>query len=57
MDIVIIGVGRIGLVAACCLAHSGHQVTGVEADQAKLKFLNHGGKPIYERGYLSSVLG
>ena len=50
MEVIVIGIGRVGLVAACCLVKSGHQVTGVEADQAKLKFLNHGGKPIYEKG-------
>ena len=55
MEVVVVGIGRIGLVAACCLVKSGHQVTGVEADQAKLKFLNHGSKPIYEKG-LQSLL-
>lgn len=50
MEVVVIGIGRVGLVAACCLAKSGHRVTGVEADQAKLNFLNHGGKPVYEEG-------
>ena len=42
---VVIGVGRIGLVAACCLASSGHQVTGVEIDKAKLKLLDSGISP------------
>lgn len=49
MDIAIIGVGRIGLVAACCLAEAGHRVTGVETDQAKLSSLNCG-SPLYEKG-------
>lgn len=54
MDIAIIGVGRIGLVAACCLAEAGHRVTGVETDQAKLSSLNCG-SPLYEKG-LQSLL-
>ena len=33
MTLVVIGVG---LGAACCLANTGHQVTCVEADEAKL---------------------
>jgi len=55
VKVIVIGIGRVGLVAACCLANSGHRLTGIEADQAKLKFLNHGGKPIYEKG-LQSLL-
>ena len=55
MEVVVVGIGRIGLVAACCLVKSGHQVTGVETDHAKLKFLSHGSKPIYEKG-LQSLL-
>ena len=35
-------VGDVGLVAACCLANSGHQVICVEVDEAKLKVLNQG---------------
>ncbi|MBM3165936.1 MAG: UDP-glucose/GDP-mannose dehydrogenase family protein [Chloroflexi bacterium] len=50
MNVVIVGIGRIGLVAACCLAKSGHRVVGVEADTNKLNFLNHRSKPIYEKG-------
>lgn len=54
MDIAIIGIGRIGLVAACCLAESGHRVTGIETDPAKLNSLN-GGSHLYEKG-LQSLL-
>jgi len=45
----IIGAGYIGLVAACCLANSGHQVTCVEANEAKLKLLNQGLNSIQEK--------
>jgi UDP-glucose 6-dehydrogenase len=50
MEIVVVGIGHVGLVAACCLANSGHQVTGVEIDKAKLELLSSGISPIYERG-------
>jgi len=50
MNILVIGAGYVGLVAACCLANSGHQVTCVEANEAKLRLLNHGTSPIEEKG-------
>ena len=50
MNITVIGAGYVGLVAACCLANSGHQVTCVEANEAKLRLLNHGTSPIEEKG-------
>ena len=46
----IIGAGYVGLVAACCLANSGHKVTCVETNEAKLKLLNQGLSPIREKG-------
>jgi len=50
MNIIIIGAGYVGLVAACCLANSEHQVTCVETNEAKLKLLNQGLSPIRENG-------
>jgi len=50
MNTIIIGAGYVGLVAACCLANSGHQVTCVETNEAKLKLLNQGLSPIREKG-------
>jgi UDPglucose 6-dehydrogenase len=50
MEILVIGIGRIGLVAACCLANSGHSVTGVEINRARLDSLRQGNNPIYESG-------
>ncbi len=50
MNLVVIGAGYVGLVAACCLANSGHLVTCVEADEAKLKLVNQGLSPIREKG-------
>jgi len=42
MNTIISGAGYVGLVAACCLANSGDQVTCVEANETKLKLLNRG---------------
>jgi len=50
LTIYIIGAGYVGLVAACCLANSNHQITCVETDEAKLKLLNRGLSPIQEKG-------
>jgi UDPglucose 6-dehydrogenase len=50
MKITVIGAGYVGLVAACCLATSGHRVICVEKDQAKLKLLNQGKSTIQEEG-------
>ena len=48
MEIVVIGIGRIGAVAACCLADAGHRVTGIEIAIDKLKLMNSGVVPYYE---------
>jgi UDPglucose 6-dehydrogenase len=50
MDIVVVGIGRVGLVTACCLSKSGHCVIGVEIDKNKVKRLNKGISPIHETG-------
>jgi len=50
MNITVIGAGYVGLVAACCLANSGHRVNCVETDQTKLKLLNQGKSTIQEEG-------
>jgi len=39
MNIAVIGAGYVGLVAACCLANLGHQVTCMETDEAMRKLL------------------
>ena len=49
MNITVIGAGYVGLVAACCLAGSGHRVICVEKDRAKLKLLNKGRSTIEEK--------
>lgn len=55
MNIAIVGTGYVGLVAACCLAKSGHLVAAVERDLVKLESLKKGKVPFYEDG-LDDVL-
>src|ERR1022692_3858838 len=49
VSICIIGSGYVGLVAAVCFAEMGHHVTCVENDEARIKTLQEGGVPIYEK--------
>lgn len=48
--VAVIGSGYVGTVVAACLAHVGHQVTGVESDADKLDLLNAGRAPFHEPG-------
>ena len=50
MKLAIVGSGYVGLVTGTCLAETGHSVTGVDIDRAKVKRLNAGEVPIYEPG-------
>ena len=50
MKIAVIGTGYVGLVTGTCFAESGHDVTCVDHDQAKVGLLRGGGVPIYEPG-------
>ena len=50
MKVSIFGTGYVGLVTGACLAHSGHQVTCVDVDEAKVAGLTRGEIPIYEPG-------
>ena len=56
VSICVIGSGYVGLVAAVCFAEIGHQVICVDNDEAKVKTLQEGGVPIFER-YLPELLG
>lgn len=49
MNITITGTGYVGLVTAVCLAEKGHQVTCVDTDQNKIKKMEQGISPIYEK--------
>lgn len=48
MKLAVVGMGYVGLVAACCLVKSGHSVIAVEKDVNKLNKLKDGILPIYE---------
>jgi UDPglucose 6-dehydrogenase len=50
MKIAMIGTGYVGLVSGSCFARTGHQVTCVDVDRAKVARLNRGEVPIYEPG-------
>ena len=48
MEVVVIGIGRVGLVAACCLADANHRVTGIEINVNNLELVNSGVVPYHE---------
>jgi UDPglucose 6-dehydrogenase len=50
MRLAIIGTGYVGLVTAACFAELGHDVIGVDQDQAKIEHLQRGEVPFYEPG-------
>jgi UDPglucose 6-dehydrogenase len=49
-EVAVIGTGYVGLTTAVCLAELGHQVTGVDIDEAKIAQLRTGTPTIYEPG-------
>ena len=50
MKITVIGLGRLGTVAAAGLAAAGHDVTGLDVDEQRVKTLRDGRIPFYEPG-------
>lgn len=50
IEIFVVGIGRIGAVAACCLAEAGHTVTGIEINAHTLDLMNSGVVPFHEPG-------
>src|SRR6059058_6459668 len=50
MRIAVVGTGYVGLVAGTCFAETGHSVTCVDVDEAKIAALCAGKTPIYEPG-------
>jgi GDP-mannose 6-dehydrogenase len=50
MRISIFGLGYVGAVSLACLGRDGHEVIGVDVDQAKLDLIREGRTPVVEEG-------
>src|SRR5689334_22565753 len=50
MRMTVIGCGYLGAVHAPCMAELGHDVTGVDVDEVRVKELSAGRAPFYEPG-------
>jgi UDPglucose 6-dehydrogenase len=49
-EVVVVGMGYVGLTSALGLTKIGHRVMGVDVDLSRLSLLKEGKLPIYEPG-------
>lgn len=57
MRVAVFGLGYVGTVTAACLAANGHEVVGVDVDQAKVAMITAGQSPVVEPGLNELVAG
>jgi UDPglucose 6-dehydrogenase len=57
MRISVIGTGYLGSVHAACMAELGHEVLGVDTDEAKISALAEGKAPFFEPGLNDILVG
>ncbi|WP_226581967.1 Rossmann-fold NAD(P)-binding domain-containing protein [Acuticoccus sediminis] len=56
-SVAVLGLGRVGTVAAACLAGAGHRVHAVDPDPARVTTLNAGRSPVDEAGLYPLIEG